>query len=219
MPTPVGRDPLPREVLAGHQRERVLAAAVEVFAKRGYQGTTVDHIVSSARIGVGSFYSQFDGKEACFLAVYDQIVAEARERIKASQPAGASWSHATCLALAALLEAIAAAPLRARVVLVEAQSAGPAARARLDVCLDEFAVALRAGRECAPSGAKLPGTLEEAIVGGVVWLLQQRLLGGEQGQITALYPELVGIVLEPYLGEAEARRQVEATRAAGIGAG
>ncbi len=45
---PVGADSLPREVLAEHQRQRILDAAIEVFATRGYRRTTIDHLVASA---------------------------------------------------------------------------------------------------------------------------------------------------------------------------
>jgi len=90
MPRPVGRTKLPREVMKSHRRERVLDAATEVFAKRGYPATTVDRIVAAGKVGVGSFYAHFDGKEDCFLAVYDRIVADARERISAAIPPDAS---------------------------------------------------------------------------------------------------------------------------------
>jgi AcrR family transcriptional regulator len=130
---PVGRDRPPREVLTEHQRERVLTAAVEVFAKRGYQGTTVDHIVSAAKIGVGSFYSLFSGKEDCFLAAYDRIVAAGRDRIAAALPRDGSWAIRLATGLRALLETIEERPFAARIALVEVQTAGAAAIAELTV--------------------------------------------------------------------------------------
>jgi AcrR family transcriptional regulator len=202
MPTPVGRDPLPREVVAEHQRERVLAAAIEVFAKRGYQGTTVDHIVSAARIGVGSFYSLFDGKEECFLAAYDQIIARGRERLAAALPAGRPWPEQLAACLRALLELVEAEPFAARIALVEVQTAGPAALSRYEANLDEIAGLLRAGREHSPVLDELPGSLEFATVGGLVWFLQQRVVMGEAGTAEKLLPEVLEIVAGPYLGEA-----------------
>ena len=202
MPTPVGRDRLPREVLAEHQRDRILSAAVEVFAKRGYQGTTVDHLVAAARIGVGSFYEQFGNKEACFLAVYDRVVAAGRERISAALPADGSWGERLAAALAALLTAIEAEPFSARIALVEVQTAGGAALSHHERNLDEAAGLLRVGREQSPVPEELPSTLEFATIGGLTWFLQQRVALGETAEATKLLPEVLEIVAEPYLGEA-----------------
>ena len=202
MPTPVGRDRLPREVLAEYQRERILNAAVEVFAKRGYHGTTVDHLVAAARIGVGSFYEQFGNKEDCFLAVYDRIVAVSRERISAALPPQGSWGERLVAALAALLAAIEAEPFSARIALVEVQTAGAEVLSHHERNLDEAAELLRGGREHSPLPGELPSTLEFATVGGLTWFLQQRIAMGETGDLAKLLPEVLEIVAEPYLGEA-----------------
>jgi AcrR family transcriptional regulator len=209
--TPVGRDRLPRDVQAGYQRDRVLAVAVEVFAKRGYRGTTVDHIVSAARIGVGSFYALFDGKEDCFLAAYDRIVVEGRDRIAAAQPAGGGWAERTAAGLRTLLVMIAAAPFAARLALVEVQTAGATARYRHQRNLDEVAALIRIGREHSAVADELPATLEFAIVGGLTWLLQQRIADGATGDAAQLFPEMLEIVAEPYLGEAATRELATAS--------
>jgi len=201
MSTPVGREPLPREVLAEHQRERVLAAATEVFAKRGYQGTTVDHVVSAAHIGVGSFYSLFEGKQDCFLATYDRVAAAGRAQMLAAIPADAAWPRQLAAALQALLELVEAEPFAARIALVEVQTAGAAALAHHERNLDEAADLLRGGREHSPVPDELPLTLEFATVGGLTWFLQQRISLGETGDATKLLPEVLEIVAEPYLGE------------------
>ena len=125
MPPPSRRAALPREVRVEHQRRNVLEAATEVFAKRGYPGTTVDHIIAAAKIGYSSFYELFAGKEDCLLQAYERIVAEFWQQIAAAVPAAAPWSEQVCALLRAALEAIAAAPQAARVALVEIQTAGP----------------------------------------------------------------------------------------------
>jgi AcrR family transcriptional regulator len=57
-------------------RERVLAAAAKVFARRGYHRATVGEIASEAGHTIGALYSNFSGKEALFLALADRQVAE-----------------------------------------------------------------------------------------------------------------------------------------------
>lgn len=199
---PAGRHRLPREVLAEHQRERILDAATEVFAKRGYQGTTIDNVVAAARIGVGSFYELFANKSDCFVQVYERIVADARERISAAVPAGAEWQTQAIAALRVLLEQIEAEPLRARVALVEVQTAGSAALARYEETIDGVIPLLARGREVSPVAAELPPRLEEAIVGGLAWLLQRRVVLGEFEGAEAHLPDLVEIAVEPYVGKA-----------------
>ncbi|MGN6662665.1 MAG: TetR/AcrR family transcriptional regulator [Solirubrobacterales bacterium] len=202
--TPVGRDPLPREVIESHQRERVLEAAIGVFAKRGYPSTTIDHIVAAARIGVGSFYALFDGKEDCFSHVFERVVDRGRERVVGAIPADASWEDQALAALRALLDLIADEPHAARIALVEVQTAGPDSLLRYEELLESLTPVLRAARQLSPVGAELPETFEDATVAGVAWLLHQRLVAGEVEDLDELLPDLVGILIEPYVGEKRA---------------
>ena len=212
---PVGRDRLPRDVMEAHQRDRVLDAAIGVFAKRGYQGTTIDHIAAGAKIGVGSFYALFEGKEDCFLQVYDRTVDDAREKIAASVQPDATWSDQVVAFLRTSLALVAANPLAARIALVEIQTAGPAALARYEGTFNRFLALLSHGRQSSPYAASLPATLEAAIVGGVLWLLHQRVVMGETSGIEGLLPDLLTIVIGPYLGEADTDRLAAAQGAMG----
>jgi AcrR family transcriptional regulator len=207
---PAGRDRLPREVMEEHQRDRVIAAAIEVFAKRGYPGTTVDHLVVAAKVGVGSFYTLFDGKEDCFLRAYDRIVSEGREQIAASLPDDGTWPERLLDGLRTLLELIEAEPFRARIALVEVQTAGAVALSHYEANLEQVSVLLRSGREHSDVAAELPATLEFATVGGLVWFLQQRIALGEAANATKLLPEVLEIVAEPYLGEAKTAELIAA---------
>ena len=48
-------------------REHLLAAAAEVFARRGYHGATLDEVAQAAGFTTGAIYSNFSGKEDLFL--------------------------------------------------------------------------------------------------------------------------------------------------------
>jgi AcrR family transcriptional regulator len=211
---PVGRQHLPREVMDEHQRERIIDAAIGIFAKRGYQGTTIDHLVAASRIGVGSFYSLFDGKEDCFLHSYDRIVSASSEQIAASSPASASWPEQTCAVLAGLLREVAARPLSAHLVFVEAQTAGSVALGRYETTLQSAIDALRSGRARAPLASELPPTFEEATVCGLSWLLQQRIVMGELDGIDSLLPELAQLLVAPFYGSQQATHALAAVQSA-----
>jgi AcrR family transcriptional regulator len=203
---PTGRHGLPADVVAAHQRERLLAATIELVAKRGYRGTSVDHIVKTARVGYVAFYELFEGKEDCFGAAFERIVAETREQLAAAVSAQAPWPEQICAGLGVLVAAIAADPGRARVALVEVQAAGPAAYASYEEAIDSAIPKLREGRALSADAAAFSETLEEAILGGIAWVFHQRLVKGEAGKIEGLAAETAQIALAPYLGEAEAQR-------------
>lgn len=203
---PTGRHGLPANVVAEHQRERLLSATIAQVAKRGYRGTSVDHIVKTARVGYVAFYELFDGKEGCFLAALERIVEETRTELNGAVSPEALWPEQICSGLAKLVELVAADPARARVALVEAQAAGPSAYARYEEAIDMAIPALRAGREFTAQTVNLSETLEEAIIGGIAWVFHQRLVQGESEAIGSLLGEAIQISLAPYLGEAEAQR-------------
>ncbi len=203
---PVGRKKVSRDVIDAEHRDHLLEVATEVFAKRGYPATTVDHIVTAARIGVGRFYSLFDGKEDCFLQAYERNLATGRTRVAESIPDGAPWPERAGATLQTVLDLIAAEPLAARLVLAEAQTAGDEALRRYEETIDQLVPALRAGREVSPMAAELPQSLEVAILGGLLWFLQQRVVQGELDGLEDRLPEVADIVLAPYLGEEETER-------------
>jgi AcrR family transcriptional regulator len=201
-PATLGRQPMSAEVVAEHQRDRIAEASIEVFAKRGYQGTTVDHLVSVGKVGFAKFYNLFpEGKEDCFLHAYDLVVTDARRTIEDAIPPREAWPERVCAGLAALLRLVEEEPMRARLALVEAQTAGPAALALHEQTLMSAVSLIERGRELASRADRLPQTLEEATVGGLVWLLHQRLVVNEIDDLPDLLPELVEIVLGPYLGD------------------
>jgi AcrR family transcriptional regulator len=202
----MGRHGLPANIVADHQRERLIAATIEMVAKRGYRGTSVDHIVKSARVGYVAFYELFDGKEDCFLAAFDRIVEETREVLSAAVAGETEWPQQVCAALAALVDLIAADPARARVGLVEVQTAGRVAYSRYEEALNSVVPKMREGRALSGTAAGLSDTLEEATLGGIAWILHQRLVRGEAEKIGELRGETIRIALSPYLGEAEAER-------------
>jgi len=55
-------------------RERVLGAAVELFARQGYDGTSVAQVISQAGVAKGGFYHHFASKEALLYEVYGDLI-------------------------------------------------------------------------------------------------------------------------------------------------
>ncbi|HEY7347811.1 MAG TPA: TetR/AcrR family transcriptional regulator [Ktedonobacterales bacterium] len=54
-------------------RQRILDAAEEVFAEKGYHGAVVDDIIQVAKTSKGGFYFHFPSKQGIFLALTDVL--------------------------------------------------------------------------------------------------------------------------------------------------
>ncbi|HEX9067272.1 MAG TPA: TetR/AcrR family transcriptional regulator [Ktedonobacterales bacterium] len=55
-------------------RQRILDAAEEVFAEKGYHATVVDDIIRASDSSKGGFYFHFPNKQAIFLSLIDALV-------------------------------------------------------------------------------------------------------------------------------------------------
>jgi AcrR family transcriptional regulator len=62
-------------------RERILSAAVQVFAEKGYHATRVDEIVEASGTSKGSVYFHFESKQEIFLALIDQFAARLEKTV------------------------------------------------------------------------------------------------------------------------------------------
>jgi AcrR family transcriptional regulator len=214
---PPGPQPVTREDAPADQRRRILRATAELVAKRGFRGTTNELIVRRARVGYATFYKHFADKEECLLALFEETSARVEARLReVYQQEPEPWSRKAAAVLRALFGLIAADPVVAKACLVETLSAGPAAVAAYEAALKGFDPMLRPGRELNPRGERLPGTLEDTLAGGVLWVAYQRLIVGEAGKLPQLLPETIEFVLTPYVGEEEAVRVAQEELSAAV---
>jgi AcrR family transcriptional regulator len=58
------------------KRERVLDAARKLFLRNGLRGTTMEAIAREARIAKPTLYAHFADKDAVFLAILEQLLAD-----------------------------------------------------------------------------------------------------------------------------------------------
>ncbi len=79
-----------RETRAERQartRAELLSTAAKVFARRGYEGASVEEIAEEAGYSHGAVYSNFDSKADLFLAVFEEYMAERARELAATQVA------------------------------------------------------------------------------------------------------------------------------------
>jgi AcrR family transcriptional regulator len=106
------------------QLQRLLTAAREVFAERGFAAASIDDIVSSARVSRTTFYRFFSGKEECMLAVFEDAISRLMETF-ATAAAAQDPEERVRQGVRRIVEGLASDPATARVVLVEAVGASP----------------------------------------------------------------------------------------------
>jgi AcrR family transcriptional regulator len=131
---PVASADRPRRLPAPARRARIVAAAIEAFSAKGYEGTSMGEIAAAAGVTRPVLYDHFSSKLALFLALlFEQdaeLVAHVGERIAADGPA-AERMRATADAFFAFAEE---RPHAFRLLFSEIGSGDPevhAARARI----------------------------------------------------------------------------------------
>jgi AcrR family transcriptional regulator len=68
----------------GATQRRILDAATEVFATRGFTAATMADVVAASGASVGSIYHHFGGKNELFLAIFERMATAVDERIEAA---------------------------------------------------------------------------------------------------------------------------------------
>jgi AcrR family transcriptional regulator len=191
------RPQLPAEFVAAHKRRRMIDAMCELCAEQGYEATKIADVVRRAHVARKTLYDNFSGKEELFLAAFDTTLADADAEIgeACEAVAEADWEERAEAALRALLEFIASHPMAASLCLVEAPAASPTSAARYEAAIETYITRLR---DSVPPISGRPATLEEALVGGTVWIVQRQVRRGDAATAPELLAELTEFVISPY---------------------
>jgi TetR/AcrR family fatty acid metabolism transcriptional regulator len=124
-------------------RERILAAALEVFAGKGYHRALVDDIVRASGTSKGAVYHHFPTKEALFLALVDEFA----QRLALAVATAISRRQGALAkvegALVAALDTFAENARLARLILLEAVSLGAVYEAKRAEVHGRFASLIR----------------------------------------------------------------------------
>jgi AcrR family transcriptional regulator len=189
------RNVLDHDAVASNQRSRLIGAMIEEVAEHGYADATLARLVALAGVSKRTFHEQFGTKQEYFLATYDAIVGNAMKRIGMAYRSEGDWQARLCAAFAAYAAEVVDEPKAARLVLVEALGAGPAAVARMQRSRLMFEQMVSASLTEASDGVTLPPLIAKAIVCGIERITRQRLLVGDVAELPALADELLAWTL------------------------
>jgi AcrR family transcriptional regulator len=169
------REPKRRNPAAS--RERVLEAAAELFAQRGYAGTGVDQLAARSGIAKTAIYYHFGNKEGLLTAVLDRAATAWIEGIvQASRQAGDPFERLdrALAGMRALLEDKPWIMKLLQILALEVAEAKPDVRAALQAIIRRARGAIVEGMRDA-LGIDLPGA--ELVAGTVLALLDGIALG------------------------------------------
>lgn len=76
------RSTLANQRLHEEQKERILSAALPLFAQKGLVATKMADIASAAEMGYGSVYHYFPDKEAIFTALIERMIQESSQHMQ-----------------------------------------------------------------------------------------------------------------------------------------
>ncbi|MGY1866936.1 TetR/AcrR family transcriptional regulator [Nocardia gipuzkoensis] len=108
---------LDAEQRSAQRRSQLLDAATELFAEQGFAGTSIEQICQRAYVGTKGFYDHFESKEACYLALLEQVTAQIQQRVAdiAATTADAAWPQRVAAIVGAFVHAITDDPRLGRV--------------------------------------------------------------------------------------------------------
>ena len=189
------------QFVALHKRRRIMDAIAELTAEQGYDSTKIGDIVRRAGVARKTLYDNFEGKEEVFLAAFDAALDEVIGRVEEEcAKVEGGWEERVQAGLAAFLRYVAEQPALARMCMIEALSATPAATERYEAAVQRF---VELTKRTVPHTEQLPDTIEETLVGGVAWIIYQQLRRHEAEKAEDLLPELSEFMLAPFLSAAD----------------
>ena len=137
-------------------RDRILQAALEVFAQKGYHRALVDDIVRASHTSKGAVYHHFPNKEALFLALVDDFSGHLAEAVAAAIGASHGALGKVEAALRAGLDTFAQHRELARILLLESVSLGTAYEAKRAEVHGRFATLIRTYLDEAVAEGSIP---------------------------------------------------------------
>jgi AcrR family transcriptional regulator len=114
-----------RATLESATKGRLLQAAMDVFADRGYHGATVDDIVAASETSKGAFYHYFPSKQGVFLRLLEQLADLIESGVETAIERQQGALGKVEAALRVVLEVTSERRDLARILLIEAAALGP----------------------------------------------------------------------------------------------
>jgi AcrR family transcriptional regulator len=185
------------------RRERLLAAALDLYGTRGFVATGVKDICRAAGVTDRYFYESFRDGSELFRAAFDRATGEllglVAQRVADIAPEPEAQVR---VAIEAFVRALADDPRKARLIFVEAPSAGPEVERHVRATLREFAALVAAtARPHLPD--RIPDRLVEMGALSLVGAIERVMIEWQDGQLDATIEEIVDFLVGLFLAAGE----------------
>jgi AcrR family transcriptional regulator len=188
-----------REATGSSERDRIVAALIEIAAERGYGETTIESILERAGLDRPAFDRHFRGKYDCFLSAWQELNEECLATMVHAYESRQEWPDRLRAVAHQVIEGLSRDPCRASFG-VEVLAAGDAARARRDMTMRVIASLIDAGRQEMDDPEAVPHTTAEALAGSAYGQIYSRVVRGDVDELPDLVPQLMSAAVMPYLG-------------------
>ncbi len=185
------------------QRGRLLAAAAEVFAERGFANASVGSIVRRARMSRRTFYEHFADLSDALLGVYDFAVDVLFGHVERRVAAATDPVSRLRAGIAAYLEMYARFADLARVLHREIRAVGPGHAGRHARTVARFAALIRDGVRAAHASGVASRAPDDttilALVAGIEAVGMDHLDRGDEANVSDAVPPLVDLVVRAFI--------------------
>lgn len=174
--------------------ERILDAALDVFARNGYKDAVIDDIASASQTSKGGIYFYFPNKQAIFLRLLDQMAALLLSRTEQAMAREPNLMRKGDAALLTVLRIFSHHRTLTRLFLVEAMGAGREFNQRMmEIHADFAGLITRYLNELVAAGVVAPIDTDLAGVawfGGVNEVVTRWIMTGQPENLEDAYPAL-----------------------------
>jgi AcrR family transcriptional regulator len=196
--------------MADIQRNRMLAATIELIDDGGYPTITVAQIIAKARVSRLTFYREFDNRDECFLVAFDQTLTHALQSAASAYADAPCWHAGVRAALECLVGLMDEQRSLARLWVIETPRGGDRVLKRRVRALDALARVVDEARQMISERSQPPANTAEGVVGAAVAMIHRRLLTEPDAPLSEMVGAMMNLIVLPYLGPREARAQLRA---------
>lgn len=180
-------------------RQRIVEAAIEVFAEKGYHDTAVDDIVRQSQTSKGAFYFHFPSKKEIFLALVDALAGRMESSVRNAIAGEERGVDRVDAALSAVFSTLARHRKLAKILLVSAAGLGRTTDTLFISQRQRFAMLIKSYLDQGVADGSIPAQDTElaayAWLGAVSEIVVRWLYTSRPESLESALPALRGLLL------------------------
>jgi AcrR family transcriptional regulator len=182
-------------------RRRIREAAFDLAVDRGWSAATREAVIERAEVEPATFERHFGDIEECLLDVYDEGAEEMLSKITRAVAAEPTWLEQMRALGRAMVEFLLEDRRRARFIVVEVASGGDRVRVARERDLGRVCAMIDRGRFELEDPDSVGSDTAVAVAGAIFLRVYQQVASGQFDVAYEILPEMMHILVLPYLGE------------------